>query len=266
MQNEETLSNDTRHEASSLHDKLLKFENIFRILVWNDILVKIHKTNLTLQKENINLAVVVNLLDCLEKYLENLRGKFEDYLNKAKELTRIEEIPKKRIRIRSNKITRYEGLSENTTYNEEDSLKIEIFYQIIDSLSLNIKQSRAAYDKMKKDFSFYVNLREMGDEEIERNCKNLAEKYGCDLSADILSSECIQFKYYLQEITNENLLIIDLYKQIKTDCLISSFPNIEICLRIFLSMMVSNCSGERSFSALRWSYIKKFSKIQISFY
>lgn len=30
-----------------------------------------------------------------------------------------------------------------------------------------------------------------------------------------------------------------------------TFPNIEIALRIFLSMMVTNCSGERSFSKLK---------------
>ena len=29
------------------------------------------------------------------------------------------------------------------------------------------------------------------------------------------------------------------------------FPNIEIALRIYLSLMVSNCSGERSFSKLK---------------
>lgn len=34
------------------------------------------------------------------------------------------------------------------------------------------------------------------------------------------------------------------------------FPNVEIALRIFLSMMVTNCSGERSFSKLK--RIKKY--------
>ena len=29
------------------------------------------------------------------------------------------------------------------------------------------------------------------------------------------------------------------------------FPNIYICLRIYLSLLVTNCSGERSFSALK---------------
>ena len=31
----------------------------------------------------------------------------------------------------------------------------------------------------------------------------------------------------------------------------STFPNMYICLRIYLSLLVTNCSGERSFSALK---------------
>ena len=31
----------------------------------------------------------------------------------------------------------------------------------------------------------------------------------------------------------------------------SIFPNVEVVLRIYLSMMVSNCSGERTFSKLK---------------
>ena len=31
----------------------------------------------------------------------------------------------------------------------------------------------------------------------------------------------------------------------------STFPNMYICLRIYLSLLVTNCSGESSFSALK---------------
>ena len=30
-----------------------------------------------------------------------------------------------------------------------------------------------------------------------------------------------------------------------------SFPNVEVALRMYLSLMISNCSGERSFSKLK---------------
>lgn len=43
-------------------------------------------------------------------------------------------------------------------------------------------------------------------------------------------------------------LLIRALKQNKIE---DTFPNVEIALRIFLSMMVTNCSGERSFSKLK---------------
>jgi hypothetical protein len=33
-------------------------------------------------------------------------------------------------------------------------------------------------------------------------------------------------------------------------CQISGFPNVEIAVRMYMSIMVSNCSGERSFSKM----------------
>ena len=45
-----------------------------------------------------------------------------------------------------------------------------------------------------------------------------------------------------------------MYKLILQNKLETVFPNIEVALRIYLSLMISNCSGERSFSIL--CYIK----------
>ena len=41
------------------------------------------------------------------------------------------------------------------------------------------------------------------------------------------------------------------YRLIKDNDLECTFPNVEIVLRIYLSLMVTNCTGERSFSKLR---------------
>ena len=42
-----------------------------------------------------------------------------------------------------------------------------------------------------------------------------------------------------------------MYAMIKNDNLESTFPNVEIAARMFLSMMVTNFTGERSFSKLK---------------
>ena len=42
-----------------------------------------------------------------------------------------------------------------------------------------------------------------------------------------------------------------LYDSMKSDDLESTFPNIEVALRIHLPLMLTNCTGERSFSELK---------------
>ena len=42
-----------------------------------------------------------------------------------------------------------------------------------------------------------------------------------------------------------------MYKLMKENGLESAYPNVNIVLRIYLSLMVTNCSGERSFSKLK---------------
>ena len=115
------------------------------MIVWNDILYKIHLTNVALQKENINLSVVVNLLNSLEKYLVDTREKFFEYLDKTKKFVGIKDISQnnQRKRTRSVKITRFQGAAADTAFNEEDGLKINIFYPIIDCLCLNIKKTQS---------------------------------------------------------------------------------------------------------------------------
>ena len=43
-----------------------------------------------------------------------------------------------------------------------------------------------------------------------------------------------------------------LYKIIIGENLKDTFPNVKIILRIYLSLMITNCSGERSFSKLKF--------------
>ena len=67
----------------------------------------------------------------------------------------------------------------------------------------------------------------------------------------MLISECTHFKEYLQIINTDDHSILHLYNAIHETKLKTTFPNITIAFRIFLTMMVTNCTGERSFSKLK---------------
>jgi hypothetical protein len=105
----------------------------------------------------------------------------------------------------------------------------------------------------------------MSNADIKSKCEQLAGFYCGDVDPTDLYGECLQFVYYLEDEVKERqkkksspniegrkkTLFETLYSRIKSNSLESSFPNIEIALRIFLSMMVTNCKGERSFSKLK---------------
>ena len=57
----------------------------------------------------------------------------------------------------------------------------------------------------------------------------------------------MQFKH----ISKDEHSFAEFYSTLKRDHLESTFFNSEISLRIFLSMMISNCTGEQSFSKLK---------------
>ena len=49
----------------------------------------------------------------------------------------------------------------------------------------------------------------------------------------------------------ENPSVKMLYKILTDKKLVSTFPNVEVAMRIYLSLMVSNATGERTFSKLK---------------
>ena len=68
----------------------------------------------------------------------------------------------------------------------------------------------------------------------------------------ILADELMHFHAYLQQAhPDKNHNFQDMYNVVIKDNIQSAFPNIEITLRLFLTLMVTNCSGERSFSRLK---------------
>ena len=68
-------------------------------------------------------------------------------------------------------------------------------------------------------------------------------------------NEMIQFgdlsKLFAPEQTNETSPELFLYQLLANKRLNDTFPNVEISLRMFLVLMVANCSSERSFSKLK---------------
>ncbi|KAJ8889884.1 hypothetical protein PR048_009389 [Dryococelus australis] len=78
-------------------------------------------------------------------------------------------------------------------------------------------------------------------EEVSRKSSNLVKSYPADPEESI-GEKLLHFI---------ELLKTELYRFITENSLECCFTNVEVALCIYLSLMVTNCSGERSFSKLK---------------
>ena len=137
-----------------------------------------------------------------------------------------------------------------------ESFRIGTFLVIIDSLVAALTKRQMAYMKLKGIFGFLRHLTTLTPDEVRDGTSNLIEAYPEDVEKDFVD-ELIQFSEFLKtdlaDIVSESqqdLYELKLYRLITDNSFGSCFPNVEIVLKIYLTLMVTNCSGERSFSKL----------------
>lgn len=90
-------------------------------------------------------------------------------------------------------------------------------------------------------------------EELQKSAKQLAAVYRYDLD-ELLCVEIVNFAEFMKlysnskptQMSNEHFM----YKTLIEKYVYTAFPNVAVALRIYLVIMVTNCSGERTFSRL----------------
>lgn len=68
---------DTKTQARTPRKNMEKLETVFFIIFWNDILMRINKTDKILQKESLSLSVAVKMFSSLILYIEVKRKNFD---------------------------------------------------------------------------------------------------------------------------------------------------------------------------------------------
>ncbi|XP_013788300.1 zinc finger protein 862-like [Limulus polyphemus] len=242
---------NTRREAEGLSKKMEKLEIIFLTILWNDILGRVNKTSKILLSKNVDILVANDLLKSLKVYLQEMRDKFSEYEAKAK--SRCPDLKysdgDKRARKRSMHLTRYYGLPEQILLHETEKFKVETYLPLLDSLNSHLTE-REAYESIENLFSLFSQLKTIDCNEFSQRCEKLANAYHEDLDYNELLNECKQFKHYIVH-DEEYKTLPDVYRKLIPDKLKSVFPNVEIALKIFICMMVTNCTRECSFSRLK---------------
>jgi hypothetical protein len=105
-------------------------------------------------------------------------------------------------------------------------------------------------------FGFLTKLEDLSPKELEQYASKLKQIYKDDLG-DATGQQLAQFAAFYKTTehkTSSNKIrdMMDMfYDPISGHGMKSTFPYVEIILRIYLSLMVTNCAGERSFSTLK---------------
>jgi len=145
------------------------------------------------------------------------------------------------------------GQAEQAQSSPSEKYRVENFIPVIDQFIASLDQRLHAYKLMSGRFGCFGRLTKLSSEELSRAAKKLLDVYPNDMETSF-PEELIQFtafaNIYADEEPNGISTKLFLYKLIHDKHVLDIFPNVEVALRMYLVLMVSNCNAERSFSKL----------------
>ena len=249
----------TRLEALGIAKEFCMLEFGILTELWDTILPRFDKTSKALQSSSMDLNVAICLLSGLQEFVQSLKSEFDRFEESGKQLigngTYKEDITRKRKKKRQFD----ESLSEEVERSGRERFRTEVFMRIIDQLNTALVYRTTAYSDVCTKFGFLHTVTTIECSGLRSHCDHLVESYPNDIETS-LGDEMVQFTSYAssqidifkKKTENSDCsseLII--YRMLIQHGLKDIFANVEIALRIYLCLMISNCTGERSFSKLK---------------
>lgn len=233
-------------EASSLHKKLQKFETVLNIVVWDTLLQRLNQTSIELQKPTLNILLVGPLYRSLIDFTQTVRDNFSMYENEAKsmcgdEVAYCESVRKKVIPKSKDPHAIH---NDDVCMTSRETYIFKNHFPICDSLISHLTSRKLPYDELAKKFACFYDIKNYSV--MNQSSKFLQEYYSADLE-DCFTDELQQFSSLIDNEDKASFML----EKLKSFQLEETFPNVETALRIMLTLPISNCSGERSFSLLK---------------
>lgn len=257
LMNDDNLNGEAKCEASGIMKELDKLETVILLVTWEDILTRFNVTSQKLQTSGLDFNTAVKLLGSLKDFVHDLRDRFDEYEKIAVEKCGHSEYEGEQRRIRRRKRQYDESDSaEDAHLQPREQFRAMAYLPIIDQLATALDDRLKAYEKLGKRFGFMSHITTMETEELRKSASNLVRTYPRDLES-CLVSEMVHFQAFLHKIDSETTSLIsptsecNMYSILHECDVVSAFPNVELAFRIYLSMFVTNCTGERSFSKLK---------------
>eukprot|EP00731_Ephydatia_muelleri_P011481 Em0006g375a len=243
---------ETIHEAKCLLKDLSKKETAVMSVFWAVILERINAVSKSLQNETIELKVAINLLKSLSEFLKSQRDLFDEYEEKASRIVDETQYSDELNRVRKRKRHDDDSGAEEVVLLGKDKFRIETYLPILDSLSAELNRRVQAYDKIELLFGFLVEFPSKSDDELRLATETFRENYPDDVDIDF-QEEMVHFKYFAAQLEDrgDTIPASQSYELISENMVQSTFPNVLTALRIYRCLMITNATGERTFSKLK---------------
>ena len=224
---------------------------------WNDILERVNATSRKLQDSKLDLNAAVAMVVSLKRFVEAKRETFTQYERHGPTLSGTPDYVQTRQRPRNVRFDYCPASDAELTQNSSQKFSVTSYNPVIGQFVVSLAHRLSAYEELCSRFGFHGKLESLSPVETQSSADNLVIVYKDDLE-QCFGNELVQFVAFSNEFlkdADDNIgkehflykLIID--KRVKC-----SFPNVEIALGTDVGLRVTNCSGERSFSKLK--YIK----------
>lgn len=236
------------------------FEFLVTLTFWNDVLQIIDITSQLLQKKEIDLFQVVSFMKTSKEKLLLLRNDayFNDLIKAAKskwiQSGMSEENMKFQEQRRRKKKSFFEEIArDEPIINPSNRFKVDVMNVTLDSMVAELSDRIEGLEEVTQLFGFLnpVYLQNCDKKQIENSCSMLVKTFSF-LSND-LYNEMIQFTdiYFNQENPCLDRGALGYLEYIMHQKLLDVFPNLELVLRLFITLPVGIASAERCFSVLR---------------
>ena len=206
----------------------------------------------------MTLGSCAALYNGIKSFCLHLRDEFDktekDGLKLTTGMQKTYVSPNKRKR-KTRKTFDYEGEDTGYTGALEDarqSFCIGTYFPIIDLLIAEVRRKFLS-SIWQQNFNFLLILNTWAISDIENAASKLLKVYASNLDRDF-PSEVVQFAFHLRSSPDLGSKTYTAQAQpsyLKKNCLIETFSNVAIILRVYPTLPVANMEGERSFLALK---------------
>ncbi|KAF0748928.1 zinc finger MYM-type protein 1-like [Aphis craccivora] len=257
----------TKSEALSLLNEVGSFEFLLSLIIWYELLTEVNIVSKNFQNPNMQLDVSTNMLKGLIVFLEKYRdNRFEKAMETAKQLAISIEIEPTFNEVRYRKKKRcfsYESVDE-TLQDPQQNFRTQYFLVILDSAIMSMSKRFNQINNFNSNFGFLYDISKLktmpDDLQIRKHCQDLHIILTDGEDKDIDAVDLFEELLILREMVDNNMTALQTLKLVKHS--LGSFSNVEVALRILLTIPIASAGAERSFSKLK--LIKNFLRNSLS--